>query len=430
MTSPIRKPPATRPDGHDPLAVAGRSPAGRRREIDLAAGLSRALHSAGSPAHVLEESMERVSARLGLEGQFFATPTSVFASFGAGADQQLVLERIEPSPVDLERLALLDGLIDSLVAGEVDAGSAEGRLDDIVSRAPRYGPALTTVAFAAASGSAARFFGGGWSEMAAAGLVGLLIGVMALGAGRRPTLGRLFEPLAAAAAAFVATALAAYPGPWAPVSPFVVTLAGLIVLIPGLTLTVAMRELATRHLVAGSARLAGAVVVFVTIAFGVAFGQRGARFLFGEPPAVDPAALSWTADAVALLITAAALTVLFRARPSDSPWVFLAGAVALAGGRAGGELVGAELGALLAALMVGLASNLFARLMRRPAAVMQVPALMLLVPGSVGFRSLASLLERQTVAGVQTGFSMLLVAVALVSGLLLANALLPPKRGF
>jgi uncharacterized membrane protein YjjB (DUF3815 family) len=59
---------------------------------------------------------------------------------------------------------------------------------------------------------------------------------------------------------------------------------------------------------------------------------------------------------------------------------------------------------------------------------MVVPGLMLLVPGSVGFRSLASLLERDVVAGVDTAFSMLMVAVALVAGLLSANALVPPRK--
>ena len=53
---------------------------------------------------------------------------------------------------------------------------------------------------------------------------------------------------------------------------------------------------------------------------------------------------------------------------------------------------------------------------------------MLLVPGSIGFRSLSSLLERNVVAGVDTAFSMLLVAVALAAGLLVANAIAPARK--
>ena len=51
-----------------------------------------------------------------------------------------------------------------------------------------------------------------------------------------------------------------------------------------------------------------------------------------------------------------------------------------------------------------------------------------LVPGSVGFRGLTSLLERQAVVGIETIFGMIITAVALVAGLLLAAAIASEKR--
>ena len=56
------------------------------------------------------------------------------------------------------------------------------------------------------------------------------------------------------------------------------------------------------------------------------------------------------------------------------------------------------------------------------------PGIMLLVPGSVGFRGLSSMMAHDVVSGIQTAFTMILMAVALVAGLLLANDILPPKR--
>jgi hypothetical protein len=49
----------------------------------------------------------------------------------------------------------------------------------------------------------------------------------------------------------------------------------------------------------------------------------------------------------------------------------------------------------------------------------------MLVPGSVGFRSLSSFLERRTLAGIETAFSMILTAVALAAGLLIAGVIAP-----
>jgi uncharacterized membrane protein YjjB (DUF3815 family) len=102
--------------------------------------------------------------------------------------------------------------------------------------------------------------------------------------------------------------------------------------------------------------------------------------------------------------------------------------VAVVGGRVGARSLGLELGVFLGALLVGTASNLYARVVNRPATVVLVPGVLLLVPGSFGFRSLASLLDREVVLGVETAFKMILMAVALVAGILISNIVAPPKR--
>ena len=60
--------------------------------------------------------------------------------------------------------------------------------------------------------------------------------------------------------------------------------------------------------------------------------------------------------------------------------------------------------------------------------MVSVPGILLLVPGSVGFRGMTSLIQRQAVAGIETIFSMILTAVALVAGLLIAAAVIPEPR--
>ncbi|MFP2932509.1 threonine/serine exporter family protein, partial [Pyxidicoccus sp. 3LG] len=213
-----------------------------------------------------------------------------------------------------------------------------------------------------------------------------------------------------------------------PLSVKVATVAGLIVLLPGLSLTVAINELATRHLISGTSRLTGAVLVFLQLGFGVALGSRLAMLLPPPLPIPLPPALpAWT-QAVALALAPVSLGVLFRARPRDWGWIAAACTFAFAGSRLGALMLGPQLGAFVGALMLGIASNALARLRNLPSVTTLVPGLMLLVPGSVGFRSLSSLLERDVVAGVDTAFTMLMVSVALAAGLLSANALVPPRK--
>ena len=64
----------------------------------------------------------------------------------------------------------------------------------------------------------------------------------------------------------------------------------------------------------------------------------------------------------------------------------------------------------------------------RPSLVVQTPAILLLVPGSLGYLSLTSFLDRDALAGIEGAFRTGLVAISLVGGLLAANVVLPPRR--
>ncbi len=93
-----------------------------------------------------------------------------------------------------------------------------------------------------------------------------------------------------------------------------------------------------------------------------------------------------------------------------------------------GSTYGVEVGSFVGALIVGCGSNLYARWRDRPAMIPLAPSLIILVPGSLGYRSLTALLDRQTTEGIEFAFGMVLVAMSLVGGLLASSAVVPPKR--
>ena len=227
-----------------------------------------------------------------------------------------------------------------------------------------------------------------------------------------PRLGGVSEPLAAFFVSFAAVGMARVVGP---MSVLVATLAGLIVLLPGLTLTTALSELVTRHLSSGTARLSGAVVSLLAIAFGVALGNRVGAAAFGAVVNAAPMLLPPGATWVALVIAPLCFMVIFRADFRDAPWIVLGGALGVMGGRVGAMQFGPELGAFVGSFAVALISTAFERIRKRPAAVVLVPGLLLLVPGSVGFRSITSLMERQAIAGIETAVCTALTSIALVA---------------
>jgi uncharacterized membrane protein YjjP (DUF1212 family) len=387
--------------------------------------LGQALHRYGTPAHRLEEQLRQVCERLGVEARFFSTPTSIFASFGPPEALRTSLIRVEPGAMDLERLTLLDALAREVIQGQLPPEAGAERIEAILTAPPRYALPVTLLCWALAAASAARLFGGGPREMGVAALSSFLIGVLERLTREKPVQARVLEPVAALMTSMLAVTAASVMGP---LSVQVSTLSGLIVLLPGLGLTVAINELTTRHLISGSSRLIGAALIFLQLAFGVALGGRLAELLPPAPPLLAPGPLPRWTELVALAVAATAVTVLFRARPRDVGWIIIVGALSFGGARLGALGLGPELGAFAGALLLGMASNALARLRNKPSVVTIVPGMMLLVPGSLGFRSLESLLARDVVAGVDTAFSMLLVAVAIAAGLLFANALVPARR--
>jgi uncharacterized membrane protein YjjP (DUF1212 family) len=414
------------------VSSPGDPPVERRRDepdpaaVGFVLQLGRALHSAGYSAQRLEDSLGAIANRLGLlDHQFFSTPTSIMASFGPIGRQRTHMLRVEPGEVNLGTLAALEQLSLDVAQGRTSPAEGIVAITRIAEAPPPYGPALTTLGFGVVSGAATQFLGGGAREVAVAMVLGLGLGVFALLTAGRPRWSRVFEPVASFMVSAGALGLAHL---LEPVSVLVATLGGLIVLLPGLTLTVAMSELATRNLASGTARLSGAFITFLAIAFGVALGNRVGGWAFGELPAAVPAALPGWAPLVAVVAAGLGFVVVLRAERRDALWIVAIGSLGVVGGRAGAATLGVELGTFTGALAVGLASSAYERWTRRPAAVVLVPGILLLVPGSVGFRGLTSLMERQAVVGIETIFSMILTAVALVAGLLVAGVVVPESR--
>ena len=390
------------------------------RAIDYVLRLGRALHAYGYASPALERALVTASTRLGLIGHFFSTPTSIFVAFGTGSAQRTFLTRVEPGGVSRGKLADIDASARGVIRGTLTPAEALARIEAVEAAPPRYGPGLETVASAIASGAACRLLGGGAEDVGVATALGVIMGLLGSAAARLHLRQGLFELVAAVLASAAAHFLAA-AGFGA--APSLSTIAGLIVVIPGFSLTIALAELAARHLVSGTARLAGAFTVFLVITFGVAVGRQVVGAAVGLAPlAPAPPLPAWTLWA-AVFATPLALTVMFQASARDLPWIVLASLAGFVGGRAGTALLGPSIGACLGALSVGLAAHAFERWRERPALVALVPGVLLLVPGSIGFRSLALLLDQQVIGGVDAAFTTLLTAASLVAGMLLAEML-------
>lgn len=382
--------------------------------------LARALHESGAPSHRLEDTLEAVCRALDVDVVIFSTPTSLMLQ----VDGQTHMLRVSPKESNLSRLVAVDALGAALSRNRRSVEQALRRLKLLEKqRVGPYPAPVMAIALALSSATAAVLFGGPASEAILAGILAGLLSLLSGRLARNPHHARIAHLLSATLVAFLAGLAAAI---W-PLSPERAALAALIVFIPGLTLTTAIAELASGHLSAGSARFAGGAVVLLQLGLGCALGLSMAASLVEPvlgPISATPSWLHWPA----VVLVGVSFAVLFQARRADILWIVLASVIAIEGTGLSVELLGPRVGPGVGAFVLALFSNAQARSRDLPASVTLVPGILLLVPGSIGFRSIQALSHAQTLDGLSALVEMLVVAAALVGGLLAANAVFPARR--
>lgn len=398
------------------------------------AELATRLHRYGTTAHRLEGAVVAVAGRLGLDCEVWSNPTGIILTFADPVRGQQFgftrVIRLQPGEQNLGRLAATDEIADQVIDGEL--APLEGRAALLaLDRAPsKRGNGLTVLSFGLSAAAVAGLIGGGLPTIALSGVIGLVIGALTLRSEGRVQLTEALEAIAAIVATLLAAAVATF---LVPVSVKTVILAALIVLMPGLTLTNAVAELASQQLVSGTARFAGAVMVLLKLTFGTVVGMQIVQILGWQPQEAPQVSPGLFAELAALLVAAYAFAVLFKASRRDYPLVMLAVVLGYALTRLGGEGLGLTHGgfpggAFFASIGIAAVSNAYGRWANRPAALIRVPGIILLVPGSVGFRSLNFVMERDVFLGLDTAFALVSALIAIVAGLLFGNLLVPTRR--
>ena len=396
---------------------------------------ARRLHLAGVSAARLEGAVQSTAKSIGVECEIWSSPTGILLSLGeggdAGASQQTRVLRLEPAEPNLSDLIALDEIAEQVIAGRLDVVEASTRLRALDRPADSKQRTWTVAAFGLAAAAVAGLLRTSWTDIGVAGALGLIIGAIAVASRTRPHLAAASEAIAAIVATVLAAGFAHFI---APLSVQTVVIASLIVLMPGLSLTTAVTELASGQLVTGTARFAGAMVVLFKLTFGSVAGAQIVSALGWVPQTAQVLALPAVIEVIATIAAAFSFAILFRASRRDVPLVMVSAVMGYvitrfaSGWFAPSQGVNFAGAVFFSSLVMAALANLYGRVARRPGTLVRLPSIMLLVPGSVGFRGLASLMERDYTLGMETGVAVLSALVALMAGLLFGSVLVPPRR--
>jgi len=393
--------------------------------------LATHLHTYGTTAPRLEGAIISVAERLGVDCEPWCNPTGMILTFSdperpPGESDISRVIRIPPGEINLGKLCEVDQIAEDVVAGRLGLSDGHAALRALGRKPGRRHQWLYILAYGLVAAGVSGLVRLPWLEIGVSGVIGLLVGALHVIASTRPRLKEAEDALVAAMATTLAVLTAALI---APLNLTAVIIASLIALMPGMALTNAFSELAAQHLVSGTARISGAISTLLKLTVGVMVALAALQMMGIQPHIrAGQAPYDWL-EWAAVPCTALAFAVLFRTALRDYPSVMLAAVAGYLIARVAGMAWGSAAGVFLSALVTTTVGNGYARWCNRPGALIRVPGIIMLVPGSMSMRSLLSSFQQQSMqAGQDAAIMVLNVLLALIAGLLIGNLVLPARR--
>ncbi|ASJ74818.1 threonine/serine ThrE exporter family protein [Granulosicoccus antarcticus] len=391
--------------------------------------LGEMLHKYGTPAFRLEAHLKTVAGYLELDGYFLVSPTTLtYCLWIKGAPDDDVYNysmRVRPGDLDLGSLARTDALVNDLVAGNCTLEEAKTGLKTIETSGPPYPELVTLLAYIVLGSAFSMMMRGSWNDVMWAGGLSMLVYSFVVWSGKSQRISTMLEPLAATVVAVIAVAVSRFdPG----VNQPLVVLSSIIVFVPGLSLAMGFRELAERELISGTARIMDSLMVLFKLYFGTVLGVAIGVLIWGDTFPVDEYHVPHWTVWPAVLLLASSLSVVFKARLVDAPWGIASGLLAYGVSTLVTDAWGTTLGAFLGAFVVGAYANLFARWRNAPAALVTLPGIVVLVPGSKVYVGLDDAISSNALGIDNIGVQSFLLFMSLIAGLVFASAVVEPRK--
>jgi len=391
--------------------------------------LGKMLHKYGSPSFRLEAYLTEIATHFGLHASFNSTPTTLSIVLWSDHHEEEYNHsaRMQPGDLDMNSLSRTDELAYELLSGDISLAEANMRLDEINIMPSPYGKSLTGIAFGLSTSAFAMLMGAGWSEIIYSGLLGLMVYFWTLWAFSSKRVSLMLEPLASFSVGFVACAINHYSSSGFNI--WLIILSSLIILVPGLSLTMGLAELSSRNMVSGTARIMDAIMQLFKLYFGAFLGVSLGYQLFGQQDLAIVVTLPVWVNWLGVLLLSIGLVAIFRTRIKHVPWAMTSTFIAYATSTWSSGYLENGLGAFVGAFALGVFANLFSRIVNAPSTIVAMHGLIVLVPGSKTYIGLNSFISGQDIIKTDhIGQETFLILMSLVAGLIFANVVMPTRK--
>ena len=390
--------------------------------LDLATDLGYELAMCGAETFRVEESINRVLLAYGIEADVFAIPNYLVVSIITDDSHPITrMRRIGSHGNDLDAVEKFSGLSRALCSRKPAPAEALTWLDSARNHRVRFGLAMEYLGYFLGASGYALFFGGNGVDALCAGICGMLVG-LCLNFFSTQRASQFFSTITAsfvmATLAYALGALRISPNPDA------VTIGALMILVPGLLFTNAMRDIIYGDTNSGINRIVQVLLVAVAIALGTASAWNLAKVLWGVPVSTPAIAYALPMQCLFAWLGCIGFSILFNIH---GPGVFLCAL----GGVLAWAVYGITLklgysdimGYFFSALFASVYSELMARIRKYPAISYLVVSIFPLIPGAGVYYTMNHAVRREMELFASQGMHTAAIAGIMAVGILLGSTI-------
>lgn len=349
--------------------------------LDLATDLGYELSMSGAETFRVEDSIQRVLSSYGVEADVFAIPNYLVVSIVTDSGKPITrMRRIGYHDNNLSTVERLNGLSRMICSCLPAPEEAMVWLDNIRSTQERYPVWSNLLGHFLGAGGYGMLFGCGWLDALCAGLCGVLIGIVNLWM-KRLKVNPFFSTLACSFLMSVVAYSMANLGITSCTDGVII--GALMILVPGLLFTNAMRDIIYGDTNSGINRIVQVLLVAVALAMGTAVAWNLITTFCAEPVSAPAFRHSFPVLCAATIVGCIGFAIQFDIHGPGGLLCALGGMVAWAVYYLSVEFgCGEILGYFLAAVFSAAYAEIMARIRKFPAISYLVVSIFPLIPGA------------------------------------------------
>ena len=388
--------------------------------LDLATDLGYELAMAGAETFRVEESIQRVMAAYGVEAEVFAIPNYLMVSIIDDNGKPITrMRRIGSHGHNLDAVEKYSSLSRAFCNRIPDPVEGQKWFGIVREKLCRYPLSLQYVGYFIGAAGHALFFGGDWVDFFCSGICGMLVGFVNQLLDKWKT-NLFFSTIASAF--FMAMLAYTMNGLGMTDNPDAVTIGALMILVPGLLFTNAMRDIIYGDTNSGINRCVQVVLIAMGISLGTASAWKLASYLWFTPVSVPAIQYSFAAQCFFAFLGCMGFVILFNIHGRGSPLCALGGALTWAVYLIALEWSGGELIAYFwSALFSSIYSEFLARIRKVPAITYLVIAIFPIIPGAGAYYTMNYAVRGEMELFANRGMFTAAIAGVMAVGILLGS---------